>query len=455
MLSSRDLRSTQLKGVNFINSNRQSLIFADPGAGKTTVVLHGLKLIKPQRTLILATKRICLHVWEQEARLWKGTRNFQFTQLTGKTKKQREELLDLENSGIYLLNYELLQWLVSDYLKSKKRKLHEFFDAVVFDEVSYMKNSGSKRFRACRHQILKVPTRIGMTGTPVGNSLMNIWGQVYVCAGTEPLGSSFNQFKNKFFDSDWNGWVWTPKPGSKSIIYDRIRPYCYKIPVDPYRKSNPINYIPLKYDLPKKVNKEYQHLKEELFLELDTTGGVFEVGGTGAVVKNKLRQIESGAVYVESENKTKPWVNLHSEKIDLLEELVESLQGKPLLLFYEFQHEFKRIKKKFPSAVSIKEHDAVDRWNNNEIDILLAHPKSAGHGLNLHLGGAYNMCFFTLPWSLELWIQCIGRLNRTGQKNQVRVYYFNGPDVETQVFQSLKANRRVEEALISSVRSAA
>ncbi|EKU97946.1 DNA/RNA helicase, superfamily II, SNF2 family [Leptolyngbya sp. PCC 7375] len=458
MLSAKNLRNPQKQAIKFLRDQPNALIFADPGAGKTTVVLHALKLIKPRRTLVLATKRICQYVWQQEAANWVGTKHFTFTQLAVPKPSTRINRMH-EETDIHLLNYELFPWLIQTYLRDQRKTLSDWYDAIVFDEVSYMKNAGAKRFKASRNQVQDIPTRIGMTGTPIGNSLLNIWGQVFITCGEEPLGRSYSAFQKNYFESDYMGWNWTPKEGTKALINKRIKPYCYRIPVDPYRATNPINYIPLQYEIPKKLRKDYEQLRDELYLEVETTRGVFEVGGQGAVVKNKLRQMESGALYLNPEDeeqiKNKPWVKLHDEKLILMEELVESLQGKPLLVFYEFKHELKRLQEKFKQAVSIKDNGAIDRWNNNEIEILLAHPKSAGHGLNLHLGGAYHMIFFTLPWSLELWKQCIGRLNRTGQKNQVQLYYFTGPEVETQVFHSLKANRKIEEDLVSRVKSAA
>ena len=460
MLSSTDLRTPQKQAIKFLRDHSSALIFADPGAGKTTVVLHALKLIKPRRTLVLATKRICQHVWEQEATNWMGTKHLTFTQLAGHKKVSTRINRMHDETDIHLLNYELFPWLITDYLRAQRKTLSDWYDAIVFDEVSYMKNAGSKRFKASRNQVQDIPIRIGMTGTPVGNSLLNIWGQVYITCGEDPLGRSYSVFQKQYFESDYMGWNWTPKEDTRSHINKRIKPYCYRIPVDPYRATNPINYIPLTYDIPKKLRKDYEQLRDELYLEVETTGGVVEVGGQGAVVKNKLRQMESGALYLNPEDeeqiKHKPWVKLHDEKLILMEELVESLQGKPLLVFYEFRHELKRIQERFKQAVSIKEHGAIDRWNNNEIEILLAHPKSAGHGLNLHLGGAYHVLGFTLPWSLELWKQALlGRLNRTGQKHQVQLYYFTGPEVETQVFHSLKANRKIEDDLVNKIKSAA
>ena len=454
MLSAQNLRKEQKLGIQFIRDNPTSLLLADPGAGKTTVGLHWIKLMKPGRTLLVSTKLICLHVWEQEALNWKGTKHLTFTQLAGCSESVRKERIK-EITDVHLINFEQLTWLI-EYLKSNKRmRLRDLYEAIIFDESSFLKTPGSKRFKKIRNQVQEVPYRIGMTGTPLGNSMLNLWGQAFLCCGEDPLMGRYvserygpkKGFRETYFDSDYNGWKWNLKDNAFEKIVNRMIPYSYRIPVDPARKTKPINYIPIDYKIPKHLLDDYKQLRDDLFLNIDTDDGVFDVSGQAAVIQNKLRQMESGAMYVDEKN----WVELHNEKLDRTEDLVRQLNGEPLLIFYEYEHEFIRLKERIPNIVHIKSKNSVDRWNNNEISVMVAHPKSSGHGLNLHKGGAYNMLYHTLPWSLEIWKQAKGRLDRTGQPNRVNLYSFTGPPVETKVSQLLKNLKSLEDRFMAAI----
>lgn len=429
------------------------MIVADPGAGKTTVGLHWIKLMNPSKTLVVSTKQICLHVWKQESERWVGTKHLTFTYLVDCFPDVRSQRIN-DKTDVHLINFEMLAWLI-DHLKTKKKRLCDIYEAIIFDESSFLKTPNTIRFKKIRPQVQEIKYRIGMTGTPIGNSLLNIWGQIYLCCGEKPLGKQFSQskygpqlgFKGKYFDTDFMGWKLTPKENAFEKIVNKIMPYTYRIPVAPERMALPMNYLYIDYTIPQNLREEYRQLSEELFLKIDTSDGIFEVSGPVAVIQNKLRQFESGAMYLDDGG----WITLHDKKIKATTDLVTTLHGEPLLIFYEYDHEYERLKKAIPSLVHIKDVRSVERWNNNEIEVMAAHPKSAGHGLNLHLGGAYNMLFFTLPWSFELWKQGKGRLDRTGQQKKVNLYSFKGPPVETKVGNLLRTLKGIEDQFMDAI----
>lgn len=453
MRTSRDLRPEQISTIKGIIKNPQKVILAPPGSGKTPVVLYALAQLKKQhprfKALVLAPIEIRDNVWEQEAQLWKGTRNLTFINMKGSPGVRQKKLF--KEADIYLMNYELIPWLIG-YLKAlrPRARLSNFFDCVVFDELSFMKSPGAQRFKKLRSQITQVPMRIGMTGSPIGNSYLNLWSEMFCCVGPDALGSRFTDFQNEYFTLNYWKAVEGLKPGADTQIQRRIKPYCLYLP--PAADSAGRGFNPIKTTLPKKSQALYDQLKEDLYAMVpDPTapGLMDEVTGPAAVIANKLRQIESGAMWMDDHSR---WTELHTEKIERTKHLIQDLQGEPLIIFYEFQHELERLKALGVEDIRVKGN--INRWNNNEIPVLAAHPKSAGHGINLHLGGAHNLLFFTLPWSVELWTQAIGRLLRTGQQNTVSISHFAGMEYEDRLIARLLAGEKIEFSILKSIKSA-
>ena len=444
-----DLKSYQIDIVKTIAVKKQLCVFSKPGSGKTAATLYGVKKLNPERVLIFAPKFVCQTVWRQEAAQWKGLQNLTFTLLC--QSKQKREKLIWERTNFHLINYELMADLIH-MIKDQGFKLNQWYDCIVFDEISNMKDPGSKRFRAIRRQVLDIPYRIGLTGTPIGNSFLNLWGEMFMCAGNNVIESTFTNYKQKYFISDYNGWKWELKPQANEVIKAKIQPH--SITVEATVKVEK-EFLPIYYEIPKKIKPKYDELLNDYIVEIEHTNGVELVGGNAAVIKNKLRQMESGAIYkssIFSDEETDiflgGWIDLHKSKIDRLVNLINESQGAQFVLAYAYKHELSRIMDTGLDVVWIKQKDALDTWLAGKAQCLAIHPASAGHGLNLHLGGCHNMVFFTLPWSYELFEQTIGRLTRIGQKSTVNVYHFAGPPVENQVFKALKAHRKVEETFL-------
>lgn len=436
MLSTADLHDWQLKSARTMAKRQQCALFADPGDGKTITTLTALAICKPEKTLIIAPAKVCSEgVWPAEAGRWSHTQNVSVVTLHGLAKSKREGTLK-QSGRVHVISYALIPWLIDAIAPYK---LHQFYQAVVFDELSNLKTSGSVRFRRLRSPIQKVPIRFGLTGSPTGNALLNLWPEMFMVAGPDPLGPRITDFRTRYFETDYSGYNWLPKEDTEAKVIERIRPYALYVPnARGTKQKDRISYRGVRHTLPKAVQRQYDELRTEYVAEL---AGTTVESANAAVLSSKLKQLESGAIYENVQLGEEPsgaWVDVHSERLKACEELVASLEGNQLLIFYEYQHELERLKSAFPHAVNVNDQGAINRWNNKEFQLMLAHPKSAGHGLNLHLGGAHNMLFFTAPWSWEYAEQCIGRLDRTGQQKRVNVFHFAGLPIADDVVKRWK-----------------
>lgn len=352
------------------------------------------------------------------------------------------------------MSYENLPWLLTTFGDPSK-----WFNCIVFDELSKMKHAGSGRFRRLRAHLHKFKYRFGLTGTPVGNHLMDIWGEMFAVAGDKPLGSTFTAFQYEhFLPVAWNQHVvtkWNIRPGAEAIIHKRIKPWCHTLAPGSV-KIPEVRVNRIEVPLPPAVLTAVAELRSELTTKLKTGEDLYAYSAATAAMK--VRQLAGGASYIETPTVlgeppgVKKWVHVHGEKLRALEELVAELQGEPLLVFYWFRHEKERLLAHFKGiARDIHEVGIIDRWNRREVEILLAHPASAGHGLNLQAGG-HNICWFTLPWSLELWKQGNGREARTGQQHPwVNAHVLLAGDIDKMVLQILAGKAAVEDRLLAAM----
>jgi len=319
------------------------------------------------------------------------------------------------------------------------------YDTVVIDESSSFKSPRAKRFKSLkkvRHLIDRV---IQMTGTPASNSLMDLWSQIYLLDRGSRLGRTFTGFRDRYFYGDYMGYNWAPRERSKEDIYEQLSDICITIANDKAPKvEEPIhNFIELEF--PIDAYLDYLSLERNFLLELESDS-IEAVNA--AVLSGKLLQFCNGALYRED----KSWVGVHDEKIKALEEVIEGAVGEPVFLAYNFRSDLERIVKKFPFAVHINEKNAVERWNNGEIPLLLGHPASAGHGLNLQFGG-HIACWFGLNWSLELYNQFNARLPREGQLNEVIIHHIVMKNsIEETVLNALERKEDTEQDLLKALK---
>lgn len=432
-LSPKDLEPYQRKGANLIARKKKLALFMKPGMGKTVTTLYAMAYLKRHgvftRCLIVAPKRVCETVWEQEAQQWKGLEHLTFTHLTG-TPDRRLVLLHV-NTDFHMINFELLDWL------NKNTYIMQQYDAIIFDELSKMKTPGSRRFKVIRNKIDYFKISIGLTGTPTGNSLLGLWSQMHCCHGSQnPLSRSHTAYKQDYFyRGGFENRQWFPQENAHERIMAAINGKAFAFELS--KAHCPLAFRPIQLTLSKKVKDVYKEMCDTFTTHLKETGEDLFIASKG-VLANKLRQLEAGAIYG-----LEGFELYHTLQLDAAEDLIEELEGDPLLIVYQFQFQKKLLLKRFPKCVTDIYADTIMNWNRGKIPIMAIHPASAGHGLNLQHGGC-NMLFLSVPWSYELFDQTIGRLYRKGQKRSVSVYHFQGFTMEDKVFRRLKEHGTLE-----------
>lgn len=397
----------------FIIDHDEAGLFLDMGLGKTVTTLTALSKLQwdIEKTLIIAPKRPAMDTWPEELEKWDHLKGLTYSLVMG-TPKQRAQAL-AKDAALYITNRENVVWLVNQFKKEAWP-----FDCVVIDELSSFKSSSAQRFRALRRMRPYMKRVIGLTGTPASNGLMDLWGECFILDGGKALGKTLTGFRDRYFTPGRrNGAVvydWKPKPNAKAEILDRLRPLCISMKTEDYLSLPDRLDIERNFVLSPKSMKQYREMERSALLEVDDE--IIDAS-TAAVVNTKLLQISSGAVYTE--DKEVKW--LHDEKLEAFDAIVEESQGENLLVFYAYAHERDRLMARYPEAVDIKEDGAIADWKAGKIKLLLAHPASAGHGLNLQAGGS-TVVWFGLTPNLEYYQQAVKRLHRQGQKHTVKNY---------------------------------
>ncbi|MFR7397566.1 SNF2-related protein [Streptococcus constellatus] len=415
-------------------------LLLDMGLGKTLTTLTAIDELKnifglEYKILIIAPKKVAEETWSAEIEKWGF--NLTYSKVLGSTKKRERALA--KEADVYLINRENIVWLV-EYYKTKWP-----FDFVVIDELSSFKSSKAKRFRALRKVRPKTERVVGLTGTPAPNSLIDLWPQMYLLDRGERLETSQTRYKNKYFYPDkQNGHIvysWGLQQGSEEAIYGQIEDICISMKAKDYLKLPPRtdNVVPVQLS----NVAVYKQMEQDLVLDFK---GQEVTAANAAVLVNKLLQLANGAIY-DDEKRT---VSIHDDKLDALENIVEDSQGQPILVFYQYQHDLERIKARFPQAEELAD---LERWNRGEIPILLCHPQSAGHGLNLQKGG-HIIVWFGLTWSLEYYQQANARLDRQGQTEPVIVHHLVAQNtIDEKVLRVLQGKEEKQEMLLEAVKA--
>ena len=359
--------------------------------------------------------------WTREAAKWDHLAGLRVVPVLG---DQKHRLAALASPGdIYVINRENVQWLVETCGK------HWDFDAIVIDELSSFKSPKAKRWR-CLKRVAKLAKIVwGLTGTPAGNGYIDLWPEMYLIDGGERLGRTLGEFRAKWFSPGAHKgnivYEWKLKSGAKEDIDRRLSDICLSMSKEDWLTLPPVVHNTVTVRMDAKERKLYDQLRRDCVLPL--FGGELAdlehfdqtvVGGTAATLSGKLLQLANGAVYDEQGTV----VHIHDRKLDALADIVEEAHGQSLLVFYSYRHDIDRIRERFPDAVEIGGTETISAWNAGKIPMLLCHPASAGHGLNLQQGG-HIVVWFGLPWSLELYQQANARLNRMGQGQSVIVHH--------------------------------
>jgi len=405
-------------------------------------------MLEITKVLVIAPKRVSEATWQTEARKWDDTRSIRFKSVLG-SEKDRRNALD-SKADLYVINRENVQWLIDDYYIAGGKKWD--FDMIVFDESSSFKNPQSKRFKSIKKVLPKTDRTVILTGTPAPNGMMDIWAQIYLLDCGERLGRWVSHFRERYFD--YNRWTYSLKlkTGSFEAIQAKIRDICISMKASDYLQLPEMVVEDHVVALDAVSRKNYERMERDTLLEIDSD----EITAmSAAALTGKLLQLCSGRVY----NAEREAVRVHDRKYEMLEEVLEGLHGESALIFYSYQHEIEQI-----IAVCEKQYGAdavrvlngpedVDAWNGKTCKALIAHPASAGYGLNLQAGG-HNVVWFTLTWNLELYQQANARLHRQGQERPTVVHRLLVEDsVDGDVSDALEHKTRSQDALLERLKA--
>lgn len=437
--------------INRLLTDEALGLFLDMGLGKTVITLTVVNDLKYNRfavakVLVIAPKKVAEATWSKEAAKWDHLKMLRVVPVLG-TLAKRVRALNTPGD-VWVINRENVKWLVDYYRNAWP------FDMVVADEFSSFKNHDAKRFKALTWVRKHISRFIGLTGTPAPNGLMDLWAQVYLLDEGRRLGTKISHFRERYFEPDQRDrdhvFNYAPKPGADEVIRQLIGDICVSMKAEDYLELPEIIPVTVPVILDSKVQAVYSKLEKEMLLEIDDTT---IDAGSAAVLTNKLLQLCNGAVYGEN----REVVEIHKCKIEAFLELVEGLNGKPALVFYNFQHDLARIKKALSgSGLRVRElkgpQDEND-WNARNIDILLAHPASCAYGLNLQEGGNH-VIWFGLNWSLELYQQANKRLHRQGQTEKVIIHHLTVEGgVDEDVISALEDKSSTQDKLMNALKA--
>ena len=440
----------QTYATRFLLEHPISCLMLDCGLGKTVITLTALwDLVLDSfdigRVLVIAPKRVAENVWVQEIEKWEHLTGLTAVRVLGNEQERRSALNT--PAFLYIINRENVAWLV------KNRRWD--FDMVVIDELSSFKSYQAKRFRTLLKVRPGIKRIVGLTGTPSSNGLMDLWAEFRILDMGKRLGRFITHYRNTFFRPDKrNGQVvfsYKPLPGAEEQIYDAISDITISMKAVDHLDMPECVHNDAIVTLSETERKAYDAMKQDLVISLK---GEEIDAGNAAALANKLSQMANGAVYGED----KRVFQIHDRKLDMLEDLIEAANGKPVLVAYWFKHDLERIserlhKRHIPFSL-LDDSDSIRRWNSGELPVALIHPASAGHGLNLQAGGS-TLIWFGLTWSLELYQQTNARLWRQGQTaNTVVIHHIIAKDtIDERIMTALRKKEKTQTALIDAVKA--
>lgn len=421
-------------------------LFLDMGLGKTVTTLTAIEELKNdymdiKKALVIAPKRVAEDTWPTEYQKWDHLTRLKIVEIKGTPK---ERLNALKQPGdIFIITRDNVAWLV----ETLKREWD--FDTVVIDELSSFKSNKSIRFKKLRLVRPFIKRIVGLTGTPAPNGYEDLWSQIYLLDRGQRLGKTITEYRRKYFYTitrpGYN--EYKLRPGAKEEIDQLISDICISMKARDYLSQEEPLYIDRTVKLSDKEYKLYKTMERDAVLEFGEDDYISALNA--ATVTNKLLQLANGAIYDEAQN----YRVIHDKKLEALEELIEEAGEEPVFVFYSFVSDKERILQKFKDARVLETEKDIKDWNAGKIKLMIAHPASAGHGLNLQDGGSI-IIWFGLPWSLELYLQANARLQRQGQKQTVRIYHLlTEGTMDSRVLQVLKGKNIRQEELIASLKA--
>ena len=392
----------QKRAVSFIREHEAAGLFLEMGLGKTVITLTAIDELmndsfEVSRVLVIAPLRVAEDTWSRESNKWDHLKHLKISKILGSAADRIRALK--AQADIYVINRENVVWLV-EYLEENRMKWP--FDMVVIDELSSFKNNQAKRFKALRRMRPAIDRIVGLTGTPAANSLMDLWAEMYLLDRGERLGRTLTAYRGNWFRPGYgNGYVtykWEPRRGALEAITKRIADITVSMKAEDYLTLPDKVESTIEVSLDEKGLKAYKEMEKESLIELE---GEEIAALDAAAVMSKLLQMANGFIYDEAHNPR----HIHEAKLDALGEILEAAES-PVLVYYNFQADKDAILSRFHEAKLLENDSTIEEWNKGKIKILLAHPASAGYGLNLQDGG-HIMAWYGLPWSLEQYLQAV------------------------------------------------
>ena len=452
-----NLHEYQNDAVEHIIANTHAGLFLDMGLGKTVSSLTAINeliynYLDISSVLIIGPKRVAENVWTSEVKKWDHLKHLTISRIIGNEKKRNAALA--VKADIYTIGRDSVAWLCGKYGGNMLP-----FDMLIVDESSSFKNPKSLRFKALKMVQPSFNRVVILTGTPVPNGLIDLWSQIYLLDRGEKLGKTITKYREEYFrPGRRNGNIvfnYELLQDSEQRIYEAIRDSCISMKAKDYLElpERINNYIEINF--PDALNKKYLDFEKEKVLELfgngEAEGGEFLAVANAAALNSKLQQFANGAIYDEDKN----YHIVHELKLEAAEELIEAANGRPVLIAYKFKHDceqlFKKLKKYNPVKLESEQH--IDDWNAGAIQVLLMHPASGGHGLNLQAGG--NIILWYAPtWDLELYQQFNARLDRQGQEQSVVVNHFIAAGtIDEDIVRSIEKKDHKQQGLMEAVKA--
>lgn len=455
MLSRNNLHKYQEKCVEHIIAHNFCGLFVEMGLGKTISTLTAIEALmydycEVNKVLVIAPKRVAETVWEEEAKNWEHTKHLTFSKIIG-TEKQRIAACKV-NADVYIISRDNITWLCSLYAAKLP------FDMLVIDELSSFKAHQTQRFKALRLARPWFKRVVGLTGTPAPNGLINLWPQMYLIDRGERLEKTVTAYRNRYFrPGASNGYVvysYKLLSDSEKLIQEKISDICISMKAEDYLEmpERIDNFV--RVTMPSDLMSKYKEFEKEniITLQNEIEEGTATINAVNAAaLSNKLLQFANGFLYDENKNA----VRVHDLKLEALKEIVEAADGKPVLVAWTYQFDRDQIMNYFKSIKprELKSAQDIKDWNEGKIQLLLAHPASAGHGLNLQAGGNI-IVWYGLTWSLELYQQFNARLYRQGQKQRTIIHHIvNSGTHDEDVVRALRAKDKVQNSLMNSIKA--
>lgn len=453
MLKKEQLHDYQRRSADMIVNNFNCGLFLDCGMGKTVSTLTAIQELREigfiDKVLIIAPKKVAQVTWKDEINNWEHLKSLRISVIDG-TAAQRQAAM-MADADIYTVSRDNVVWLVVEHGGVKLP-----YDMVVIDELSSFKNYASKRFKALRRVRKFIPRVVGLTGTPAPNGLIDLWAQMFLIDEGKRLGKTVTGYRDRFFTAGRrNGdivYQWdlkSPAEETEQKISDLIKDICISMSAEDYLKMPDKLMYYDRVKLSDKDFKAYKTFEREQVLEFIESGETI-TAASAAALSNKLQQFANGAMY-DADRKV---LQLHDEKVEKLKELVEAANGQPVLIAYSFKHDLDKIMEalKEYKPVKLEKPEQIADWNAGKINVLVTHPASAGHGLNLQKGG-HIMIWYGLTWALELYQQFNARLYRQGQKKPVSIHHIIATDtVDEKIIKSLDGKDTTQRSLMDAIK---